>query len=290
MKRFLALSFLFASSWTFAGSIDYLPVPVNNLVKHTYYSLSFNKTNEEPNWVYYVLTDSMVINSGQERSNKFEEDKMVDGGSAKPSDYTKSGYDRGHLCPAGDMAFNPVAMNESFLMSNITPQTPDFNRGIWKSLESDVRSWALKEHKLIIVTGPVFKDNKGTIGRDKVVVPGYFFKLIYDATGSPRLIAFLIPNEKTNRPLTDFAVTTDEVEKLTGYDFFSQLPDDQELKLESHVELAGWFDGYKTNEPLANQADEQSVNVRSDLSFCLILIGVLLLFILIIFLKSKKRR
>ncbi len=164
---------------------------------------------------------------------------MVSTGSAKSSDYTKSGYDRGHLCPAADMGFSPTSMEESFLMSNISPQAPDFNRGIWKELETEVRKWAKKEHQIYVVTGPVFKDNKGTIGADKVLVPGYFFKIIYEETDEPKIIAFVFPNRKSDRPLTDFTVSVDEAEKLTGFDFFSQLPDELEAKLESRVELSG---------------------------------------------------
>ena len=99
-----------------------------------------------------------------ERTDRFREDKKVPSGSAKPSDYTKSGYDRGHLCPAADMTHSAEAMEETFLMSNISPQLPVFNRGIWKSLEKQVRDWGEKE-RIYIVTGPVFKDNKGKIGR-----------------------------------------------------------------------------------------------------------------------------
>jgi len=161
MKLLRFALFLFISNISIAYSIDFLPVPSTNVIKHTYYTLSYNEAFEQANWVYYTLTDSMVINSGEERSNSFKMDKMVVTYSAKSSDYTKSGYDRGHLCPAADMGFNPVAMEESFLMSNISPQKPEFNRGIWKELETEVREWAKKEHKLYIVTGPVFKDNKG---------------------------------------------------------------------------------------------------------------------------------
>src|SRR5450759_1124712 len=106
----------------------------------------------------------MVLYSGEERGN-FKMDQLVTTISSKSSDYTKSGYDRGHLCPAADMGFNPVAMEESFFMSNISPQVPDFNRGLWKELEMTVRKWAIKEHKLYVVTGPVFKDSKGSIGK-----------------------------------------------------------------------------------------------------------------------------
>jgi endonuclease G len=290
MKLKSALSFVFLSFFLFAKSVDYIPIPSKDIVRHTYYTLSYNEQYEQANWVYYSLTDSMVMHGGEERSGSFKIDKLISSGSAKSSDYTKSGYDRGHLCPAADMAFNPVAMNESFLMSNISPQTPDFNRGIWKELETTVRSWAKKEKDIDVVTGPVFKDNKGQIGQDQVLVPGYFFKVIYDKTGDPKIIAFLFPNAKSDRPLTDFAITIDEVEKLTGYDFFSQLPDEIETKLESKVDLSGWFEGYETTPTIAKQVDNSSKAETTDINFYLMLIGVILIVVIWIFLKGKKRR
>lgn len=274
-----------------ASQTDFLPQPATELVKHTYYTLSYNEQNEQANWVYYTLTDSMVLNGGAERSNKFKVDKLVETGSAKTSDYTSSGYDRGHLCPAADMGFNPEAMAESFFMSNISPQFPGFNRGIWKELETTVREWAKQEHKIIVVAGPVFKDNKGTIGEDHVLVPGYFYKIIYDATDAPRMIAFVFPNEKSDRPLTDFVVTTDKVEALTNIDFFSQLPDDIENKLEGKVDLSGWFEGYSSPEPLAATSQEVKVEQEtSDTKFYLILISVLVVVILIVIVSRKKRK
>lgn len=219
--KFLPLAFLlFTTNVSGINTADFLPFPANHIVRHTYYTLSYNEVYEQANWVYYSLTDSMILNSGEERSKSFKMDKLVNTISAKSSDYTKSGYDRGHLCPAADMGFSRVAMDESFLMSNISPQVPDFNRGIWKELETTVRKWVLKEHQLYIAAGPVFKNNKGTIGKEEVLVPGYYFKIIYDPTDQPKLIAFVIPNEKSDRPLTDFAVTADEAEQLTGIDFF----------------------------------------------------------------------
>ena len=288
-RLYLTLILFFASDYLYSKSTDYLPLPAANMVRHTYYTLSYNEKYEQANWVYYCLTDSMVLNSGEERSNQFKTDPLVSTLSAKSSDYTKSGYDRGHLCPAGDMGFNHTAMFESFMMSNISPQKPEFNRGIWKELESSVRGWAKKEHKIIVVTGPVFKDDKGTIGKDNVLVPGYYFKVIFDATDEPKMIAFLLPNEKSNRPVKDFAVPADEVEKLTGYDFFSQLSDSEETKLESKVELAGWFDGYTSSEPVAKQHKPQENPTSSDLRFYMILISVLLIVVIFVAIRSKNR-
>lgn len=286
--QFLRLLFLlFAANISFANSPDFLPTPTKDIVRHTYYTLSYNEAYEQANWVYYSLTDSMILNSGEERSNSFKMDKFVTTISAKSSDYTKSGYDRGHLCPAADMGFASVAMEESFLMSNISPQVPDFNRGIWKELETTVREWAIKERQLYIVTGPVFKNNKGSIGKEEVLVPGYFFKIIYDPTDEPKLIAFVFPNQKSDRLLTDFAVSTNEAEQLTGFDFFSQLPDDKENKLEGNIQLAGWFAGYEPEPPLAEQSKTETAH--SEIYFYLSLIFVILIVALFVTIKSRSR-
>jgi len=291
MKIFQVVFLLLIANISIGNSIDFLPLPASNLVRHQYYTLSYNEKYEQANWVYYLLTDSMVLNSGVERSNNFKMDQLVATQSAKSSDYTKSGYDRGHLCPAGDMGFNPKAMQESFLMSNISPQAPDFNRGIWKELETQVREWAKKEHQLYVVTGPVFKDSKGSIGKEEVLVPGYYFKIIYDPTDEPKLIAFVLPNQKSDSSLTNYAISVDEAESLTGFDYFSQLPDDLENKLESKVQLAGWLAGYAPEAPTAVVTKTESAN--SDKYFFLILISVILLvviFVLIMDYRKKHKR
>ena len=294
MKFIFAFLLLISNVLLFAGSVDYLPVPSNDLVKHTYYTLSYNEKYEQANWVYYTLTDKMVNEGGEERSNKFKMDPMVLSGSAKSSDYTKSGYDRGHLCPAADMGFSPTSMEESFYMSNISPQAPDFNRGIWKELETDVRKWAKKEHKIYVVAGPVFKDNKGTIGVAQVLVPGYFFKIIYEETDDPKMIAFVFPNRKSDRPVTDFAVTVDEAEKLTGFDFFSQLPDELENKLESRVDFSEWFDGHVSPQPIATKQlpvpDKTQESAKSDFQFYFVLILVILVVVIFVLIKGRSRR
>jgi len=192
------------------------------------------------------------------------------------------------------MGFSPTSMEESFLMSNISPQAPDFNRGIWKELETEVRKWAKKEHKIYVVTGPVFKDNKGTIGADQVLVPGYFFKIIYEETGEPKMIAFVFPNRKSDRPLTDFAVPVDEAEKLTGFDFFSQLPDELENKLESRVDFSEWFDGQLSTEPIATKqlpmSEKTQESAKSDFQFYFVLILAILVVIIFVLIKGRKRK
>lgn len=216
---------------------ELLPSDDGEIVRHVYYTLSFNNRHKQANWVYYTL-DLGGKSRLAERTDRFREDKKVSGGSAKSSDYTKSGYDRGHLCPAADMAYSAEAMEETFLMSNISPQLPVFNRGIWKSLEKQVRDWGERE-RIYIVTGPVFEDNKGKIGKSGVTVPGFFYKVIY-APGIRQMIAFILPNSNEKKQLRDYIVTVDSVERLTHIDFFPQLPDTLENRLEATVDYGSW--------------------------------------------------
>jgi len=183
----------------------------------------------------------MVQESKYKRTNKFRPDPAVRTGSAKPSDYAKSGYDKGHLCPAGDMACDSTAMSESFYMSNMSPQKPGFNRGIWKKLEEQVREWAVEDDVIYVVTGPILSGNLATIGKDKIAVPKYYYKVILDYE-EPEFkgIGFVLPNKSSTKPLTQYAVTIDSVEHLTGIDFFAALPDSVERVVESHADINRW--------------------------------------------------
>jgi len=189
--------------------------------------------------VYYQL-ESSYLKGNVKRKNNFRADPSVRTGSATLADYKKSGYDRGHLCPAAAMKLNEKAMSETFLMSNMSPQKPYFNRGVWKKLEAQVRKWACAENMVYVVTGPVFKNNMGAIGKNKVTIPGYYYKVLYDATGSKKMIAFLLPNKKSAAPLQSFVVSVDKIEKITGIDFFSQLNDDVENRLEKVSSINSW--------------------------------------------------
>lgn len=131
-------------------------------------------------------------------------------------------------------------MSESFFMSNMSPQDPGFNRGIWKNLEAAVRKFALSEEGVVAVTGPIFDDNLGVVG-ERVTVPGYYFKVLYDYKGAhPKMIAFVLPNKKSDRPLSEFVVSVDRVEELTGIDFFAALDDTQEALLEKGSQWDDW--------------------------------------------------
>ncbi|MGB3586200.1 MAG: DNA/RNA non-specific endonuclease, partial [Tunicatimonas sp.] len=157
--------------------------------------------------------------------------------------YRRSGYDRGHLAPAGDMGFSEEAMSESFFMSNMSPQNRKFNRDVWRELEEDVRGWALANGSLYVVTGPVFGSDPKKIGENGVSVPDYYYKVLLDYREPEiKAIGFLLPNENTSKPPQAFVESIDNVEAYTGIDFFPELPDELEAELESRSSTGRWFD------------------------------------------------
>lgn len=215
------------------------PSSKNKVTEHQYYTLSYNESSEQADWVAYTLSDDMV-NGTAVRKNSFKVDNSISTGSATNDDYKGSGYDRGHLCPAADMKFNQTAMNQTFLYSNMSPQHPSLNRGRWKSLEALVRTWVKSESELYVVAGGVFSDNLGKIGPNEVIVPGYYYKIIYDSKDKNKMIAFLMPNKKCTGDLKSYIVSVDKIEELTGIDFFPQLEDSLENRLESSNSSSSW--------------------------------------------------
>ena len=214
--------------------------PTDVIVKHLGYTLSYNEKHEQANWVAYELTATETKKT-VERSNDFRPDEAVSTGSATNEDYQGSGYDRGHLAPAADMGWSEKAMEESFFYSNMSPQAPSFNRGIWKRLEEQVRQWAIDNQSIYVVTGPVLTDNLPSIGVNKVSVPQYYYKVILDYT-KPELkgIGFILPNASSTLPLQSYAMPIDSVERKTGINFFSALPDEQEQTIEKSICLSCW--------------------------------------------------
>ncbi len=212
------------------------------VVRHLGYTLCYDENYEQAKWVAYRLTAEMCNNNEEERTDDFREDKAIRTGSAIPADYKKSGFDRGHLCPAGDMAWSAAAMSESFFMSNMSPQQPKFNRGIWKTLETQVRDWAKKEEELFVVTAGVLENGLPTIGEtNKIAIPKYYYKIILDVRGNEKkAIGFVMPNEGSKQSIFDFAVCIDSVERLTKINFFPSLPDALENKLESNLNVELW--------------------------------------------------
>lgn len=214
--------------------------PGEEIVEHSAYSLVYAEKYEQAKWVAYQLT-SDETEKEFDRTDNFIPDPKIITGSANLSDYKNSGYDRGHLAPASDMGWSEMAMFESFYYSNMSPQEPSFNRGIWKKGEDLVRRWAKIYGNLYVVVGPVLKKNLPTIGPNKVAVPEQYFKVILDHEDTePKAIAFLMKNEGSEEMLQSFAISVDSVEKITGIDFFPSLPDEEEKKIEKKVCLSCW--------------------------------------------------
>lgn len=210
------------------------------IVKHNSFTLSYSEENEQAEWVAYELKKEDLSKNEYKRPY-FVEDKRVKTKSADWRNYKNSGYDRGHLCPAGDRTISYEAYNETFLTSNISPQNKDFNSGIWNRLEQKVRFWAEKYDGVYVVTGGVLKGNLKTIGDENVSVPNEFYKIIVDASdGNYKAIAFVIPNKPSSESFYEYAVSIDEIEAKTGIDFFPNLPDSIENKMENTVDLKAW--------------------------------------------------
>lgn len=219
----------------------------DRVISHTGYSFLYNETHEQASWVAYELTKEET-HSLFDRTDSFIADPEVITGTANDEDYEGSGYDRGHLAPAADMGWSATAMAESFYYSNMSPQKPSFNRGIWKKLEELVRSWAIENDALYVVTGPVLTSGLPTIGPNRVSVPGYYYKVVLDyREPAVKGIGFILPNAGSKEPLEHYAVSIDSVEKLTGIDFFPLLADAEEELIEKTlcVECWTWNDNKK---------------------------------------------
>lgn len=218
----------------------------DDIVRHDGYVLRYRDAYKNADWVAYPLLANEITGEAERDREQFRPDPMVRSGTALSSDYTRSGYDRGHLAPAGDFKFSQRLTRESFYMSNVSPQVPLFNRGIWRELEEQVRAWAWRDKGLYVVTGSVLKPGLPTIGRvNEVSVPARFYKVIlYCNKPQIRMIGFLLNNEGSDRSIREFVVPVDQIEQLTGIDFFPKIPDQLEQRLESQLRarmIDEWF-------------------------------------------------
>lgn len=222
-------------------SKDFLPSSTTGvIVQHHYFTLSYSEKHEQAEWVAYNLDKKQLTYEDRKRPY-FIEDPKVKTKSADWKNYRGSGYDRGHLCPAGDRRFSEYAYNETFYTSNISPQNQEFNAGIWNDLEKQVRYWCKKYGAITVITGGVLEDNLMSIGAEDVSVPNYFYKIIARKDGSTiKLIGFLFENKPSSATLKAKAVSIDEIERRTKIDFFKNLSDNLENKLESTIDTAAW--------------------------------------------------
>ena len=203
------------------------------------FDVHFNSMRGIANCAVYELINNELCGT-VERGNDFAQDLGVKG-CPEPADYARSGFGRGHLVPAGDLKWNPDAMRQSFLLTNICPMHKALNEGGWSKLEEKVREWTARDSALLVFTGPVVSENDTTLANGKVTVPSAYYKVILAPCVRPmRAIAFIYPNGHSGGRLLQYTVSVDEVEQRTGLDFFPYLTNEEEQRLESVVNLDAW--------------------------------------------------
>lgn len=220
-----------------------IPAPINQeeqILTRKAYTASYNQALKIPNWVAWHLTAEHA-EGDYPRDPYYYEDKEVSLPRATSEDYRGSGWSRGHMCPAGDNKWDSIAMRESNLLTNICPQHQALNSGVWNRIEQDCRRWAKMYGDIYIVCGPVLLNREHeTIGVNQVVVPEAFFKVILCLQGKPKAIGFVVRNNEGKKKRDQFINTIDDVERITGYDFFPALPDSIEDAVEAHSDINDW--------------------------------------------------
>lgn len=243
----LIVAFVAAASFVvFAQPFDNLELGIpgksDQIINREGYALGYSRKHRQPLWVAYRITKDEAESQkvGRKIATFYEDLEVPD--SATLADYKGSGYDRGHLAPAGDMKFSARTMLESFSLANMSPQVNSFNGGVWHRLEQAVRTFASRERSVFVVTGPIFIDDEEPkyIGGGRVRVPEFYYKVLYDETPPRKMIGFIMANKGSKKPLSFFAVSVDEVEEATGLDFFNELPDEIEKDLESQIDISAW--------------------------------------------------
>ena len=219
-----------------------IPKPLEGIseqiIRKASYIVSYNKDTKIPNWVAWHLTADHTDGYVKRMSNFYEEEQVASP-RATLEDYRGSGWSRGHMCPAGDNKWSETAMYESFSLVNVCPQNASLNSGVWNSIEIDCRRWARQYGDVYIVCGPVFLNREHeTIGTNDVFVPEAFFKVVLCLNGTPKALGVICRNTDGNRDL--YYNSVDQVERITGYDFFPALPDELENRLESNVDINLW--------------------------------------------------
>ena len=241
----------------------YIP---SQILERLGYITSYNHDTKCPNWVAWHLTkertdgpiprkgvpyydeDGTAIGIGNVTSENQRGDYFLDRESEEPrqllTDWPNNEYrmTHGHICPAGDNKWSKAAMNQSFLLTNMCPQTEQLNNGGWKALEEKCRTWAMQFGGIYIVSGPIYSGGKvsRTIGSSKVAVPDAFFKVVLCLEGTPKAIGFIYKNDSSSQSIKDCVCSVDSIEELTGFDFFHYLEDEIENAVEAKSDLKNW--------------------------------------------------
>lgn len=222
----------------------YIPAPLSDcseqIIYRRAYNLSYNRETKLPNWVAWHLT-SEHTEGPYKRINRYLEDNTVPTPRATDEDYQGQNWSHGHMCPAGDNKWDSIAMRESNLLTNICPQHASLNSGLWNVIERECRKWATKYGGLYIVCGPVLLNKEHeTIGKNMIVVPEAFFKVILCLNPKPKAIGYIVRNNEGTKKRDQYINTVDDVERITGIDFFPALPDDIENVVEANTNIDDW--------------------------------------------------
>lgn len=213
-------------------------------LQHTGFVVSYNPPKCTPSWVAWELTSEETAGPISRKDYDYTTDPMLDVRyQVEKQEYANSGYDRGHMCPAGDMEWNSSAMRDCHYMSNICPQAPKLNQVYWERLESACRRWADIYGSIYIVCGPVFNGGMhATIGTNHAIsVPDGFFKVVITLVeGEEKGIGFYYKNDDVYQTMESAAMSINQVEEMLGYNFFAELPDEVESRVESQNKLSSW--------------------------------------------------
>lgn len=226
------------------GNDIVIPAPLHNcseiILKRKAYTISYNNENKIPNWVAWHLIAEHA-DGEYKRTGGYQEDTEVPKPRATKEDYDSTKWSHGHMCPAADNKWDKKAMKESNLLTNICPQDRSLNSGLWNAIERNCRKWAIEYGDLFIVCGPVLLNREHeTIGVNKIVVPEAFFKVILCLNPVPKAIGYIVRNNEGTKKRDQYVNTVDEVERITGIDFFPALPDEMENVVEAHADLNDW--------------------------------------------------
>ena len=214
----------------------------DNIIEHEGYVLCYNTGTLTPDWVAYEMTAEECAGHLDRDSFNFRMDPSWSGTQAMREDYANSGWTKGHMACAGDFHWDEDAMKETFYLTNICPQDKTLNAGDWNYLEKKVRSWAKKHGSVWVVSGPIAGSGKyGRIGERGVEIPDAFFKAVmYEKNGKYHAIAFIMGNDANRYYLKDCAVSINELESITGLDFYPMLDDSVEEQVEARVNFSDW--------------------------------------------------
>lgn len=210
-----------------------------------FFTVSYSETHRQAEWVAYEISKENLEKENFRRPPSLKPDNRIDEDyRVGHRDYSSTNYDRGHLASAADFSWGREAIETTFYTTNISPQEPRFNRGIWKHLESNVRGWAMQYEHVYVVTGPILTERaKRRLPKDKnyIAVPRRYYKVVLNyIDDEPIAIGFIMKNEDSKSHLSNYVVPIDEIEKITGIDFFSEMPDDLEDKVEAGINLSDW--------------------------------------------------